>query len=88
MSAISIGPEYCWGEADYSQNVTIKRNTLRNNVLNGSEAGVIFVHGDGAIGNENIKITGNFLDRNYGQTSIYAEDTAGSRHKSVGTDPP
>ena len=77
MSAISIGPEYWWGEADYSQNVTVRGNTLQNNVLNGSEAGVVFVHGDGAIGNENLAITGNRFDRNYGQIAIYAEDTDG-----------
>ena len=79
MSAISIGPEYWWGEADYSQNVTVKGNTLRNNVLNGSDAGVIFVHGDGAMGNRNITITGNHFDRNYGQIAIHAEDTDGIR---------
>ncbi len=79
MSAISIGPEYWWGEADYSQNVILKGNTLRNNVLNGSEAGVIFVHGDGAIGNRNITITSNLFDRNYGQIDIHAEDTDGIR---------
>jgi hypothetical protein len=77
MSAISIGPEYYWGEADYSQNVTVRGNTLRDNVLNGSAAGVVYVHGDGAIGNGNITITGNRFDRNYGQIAIYAEDTDG-----------
>jgi Right handed beta helix region len=79
MSAISIGPEYWWGEADYSHNVIVKGNTLRNNVLNGSGAGVIFVHGDGAIGNKNITITSNLFDMNYGQIGIYAEDTDGIR---------
>ena len=77
MSAISIGPEYYWREADYSQNVTLRGNTLRNNVLNGSGAGVIFVHGEGAIGNKNITITDNRFDRNYGQNAVYAEDTDG-----------
>jgi Right handed beta helix region len=77
MSAISIGPEYYWSEADYSKNVTIRGNTLRNNVLNGSEAGGIFVHGDGAMGNSNLTITGNLFDKNYGQIAIHAEDTDG-----------
>jgi hypothetical protein len=76
-SAISIGPEYYWGEADYSRNVTVRGNTLRNNVLNGSEAGTVFVHGDGAIGNGNIAITGNLFDGNYGQIAVYVEDTDG-----------
>jgi hypothetical protein len=77
MSAISIGPEYSWGEADYSKNVTVRDNKLLNNVLNGSAAGVIFIHGDGAIGNSNLTISDNLFDRNYGQIAIYAEDTDG-----------
>ena len=77
MSAISIGPEYYWGEADYSRNVTVRGNTLRNNVLNGSEAGTIFVHGDGAVGNGNITITNNFFDGNYGRIAIHVADTDG-----------
>ena len=79
MSAISIGPEYFWSEADYSKNVTVRENTLRNNVLNGSKAGVVFVHGDGAMGNGNLTIIGNCFDRNYGQIAIYAENTDGIR---------
>jgi len=79
MSAISIGPEYYWGEADYSRNVNVRGNTLRNNVLNGSEVGTIFIHGDGAIGNGNLAITNNFFDRNYGHAAIYVEDTDGIR---------
>ena len=52
MSAISIGPEYYWNEADYSWNVTVKGNTLRHNGLRNNlrADGVLFVHGDGAIG--------------------------------------
>lgn len=79
MSAISVGPEYWWGEADYSRRVTIRNNTLRNNVLNGSGAGVIFVHGDGAMGNGDLAVVGNRFDRNYGQVAVYAEDTDGLR---------
>ena len=77
MSAISIGPEYFWGEADYSRNVIVRGNTLRNNVLNGSEAGTVFVHGDGAMGNANITIADNLFDSNYGQIALHAEDTDG-----------
>ena len=79
MSAISIGPEYYWGEADYSRNVTVRGNTLRNNVPNGSEAGTVFVHGDGAVGNGNITITNNFFDGNYGRIAVHVEDTDGIR---------
>jgi hypothetical protein len=77
MSAISIGPEYFWGEADYCSNVTVRGNILRNNVLNGSEAGAVYVHGDGAIGNQNITISNNLFDKNYGQIAIHAEYTDG-----------
>jgi hypothetical protein len=77
MSAISIGPEYYWGEADYCNNVIVRGNTLRNNVLNGSDAGVIFVHGDGAIGNRTISISNNLFDTNYGQIALHAEYTDG-----------
>ena len=77
MSAISIGPEYYWNEADYSRHVTVRGNTLRNNVLNGSDAGVIFVHGDGAVGNADINISNNILDKNYGQKNVHVEDTDG-----------
>ena len=77
MSAISIGPEYFWREGDYSQNVTVRGNFLRNNVLNGGAEGVVYVHGEGAIGNRNITIDGNMFDRNYGQNAVYIEDTDG-----------
>lgn len=79
MSAISVGPEYWWGEADYSQHVILRGNTLRNNVLNGSGAGVVFVHGDGAIGNRDIAVEGNRFEENYGEIAVYAEDTDGLR---------
>ena len=78
MSAISIGPEYYWGEADYSRHVIVRGNTLRNNEVNGGDVGTIFVHGDGAVGNADITITGNIFDRNYGQKAVYIEDTDGA----------
>lgn len=67
MSAISIGPEYYWNEADYSWNVTVTGNTLRHNALRNNKYadGVIFVHGDGAIGNRNITISNNHFEENY-----------------------
>lgn len=77
MSAISVGPEYYWGEADYSKNVVIQNNLIRNNVLNGGEAGAVWVHGDGAIGNGNVTIEENNFDRNYGQNTILIEDADG-----------
>ena len=77
MSAISIGPEYYWREGDYSEGVTVRGNFLRNNVLNGGAEGVVYVHGEGAIGNRNITIEGNNFDQNYGQSDVYIEDTDG-----------
>jgi hypothetical protein len=67
MSAISIGPEYYWNEANYSWNVTVadnlfSQNALRNNL---NADGVIFVHGDGAMGNRNITIIRNRFEDNY-----------------------
>ena len=67
MSAISIGPEYFWNEADYCWNVTVEGNKLRHNALRNSVRadGVIFIHGDGAMGNRNIRILSNVFDENY-----------------------
>ena len=67
MSAVSIGPEYAWNEANYCWNVTIKDNVFRKNATrnNVKADGVLFVHGDGAIGNRNIAITNNLFEGNY-----------------------
>ena len=48
-------------------------------MLNGSAAGVVFIHGDGAIGNADITIADNLFDRNYGQTAIHVEYADGVR---------
>jgi len=79
MSAISIGPEYYWNEADYSWNVTITNNTFIHNALrnNLSADGVIFVHGDGAIGNRNITINNNRFEENYSPYMMRIEWTDG-----------
>ena len=77
MSAVSIGPEYWWNEADYCWNVTVAGNAFRHNVLNGSDAGVVLVHGDGAIGNRNIAVCDNRFDENYGFYTINAACTDG-----------
>ena len=77
MSAVSIGPEYWWNEADYCWNVTVAGNTFRHNVLNGSDAGVVLVHGDGAIGNCNVTIRDNRFEENYGLFMIKVECTDG-----------
>ncbi|MGO9108272.1 MAG: right-handed parallel beta-helix repeat-containing protein [Thermoguttaceae bacterium] len=77
MSAVSIGPEYWWNEADYCWKVTVAGNTFRHNVVNGSEAGVVLVHGDGAIGNRNVAIHDNHFEKNYGLFMINTECTEG-----------
>lgn len=64
MAAISIGPEYYWNEADYSQHVVIEGNTLRGNGKSGYGGSAILVHGDGAMGNRDIKIKGNRFEGN------------------------
>lgn len=79
MSAISIGPEYYWSEGDYVRSITVRGNTLRENVLNGSAAGTIFVHGDGAVGNADLTIADNVFDEDYGQTALHIAFTDGAR---------
>ncbi len=77
MSAVSIGPEYWWKEADYSWNVTVAGNVFRHNVLNGSDAGTVLVHGDGAIGNRNVAIRDNRFEENYGIITMNLQWTDG-----------
>lgn len=64
MSAVSLGPEYYWGEADYVQNVTVRNNVIRNCGRAGYGGSAILVHGDGAVGNRNIVIQGNRFHAN------------------------
>ena len=73
MSAISIGPEYYWGEANYCWNVTVSNNIIRNCVKRNGDDGTIFVHGDGAIGNRHIVIRDNTFDTDYGQSIMKLE---------------
>ncbi len=78
MSAVSIGPEYFWNEANYSWNVVVEHNIFRHNVLRNSlDNGVIYVHGEGAIGNRNIKIENNKFDTNFGPNMLKIEWTDG-----------
>ena len=65
QAAVSLGPEYYWGEADYVQNVTVEGNTIRENGKCAYGGGAVLVHGDGAIGNRNITITHNRFVSNY-----------------------
>ena len=65
MSAISLGPEYYWNEADYVKDLTVSGNILRGNGRFGGNAGAVFIHGDGALGNRDITLTGNTFASNY-----------------------
>jgi len=77
MSAISIGPEYYWGEANYCWNVTVSNNVIRNCVKRNGDDATVFVHGDGAIGNRHIIIRDNLFDTDYGQSIMKLEWTDG-----------
>ncbi len=76
QAAVSIGPEYYWGESDYAHNVTVEGNTFRENGLATYGGGTVLVHGDGAIGNRNIVIQNNHFASNY-QGDIDAQWTDG-----------
>ena len=65
MAAISIGPEYYWNEADYSQHVVIEGNTMRGNGQAGYGGGAVLVHGDGAMGNRDITVKNNHFESSY-----------------------
>jgi len=65
MSAISIGPEYYWGESDYSHGVVVEGNTLRGNGKAGYGGSAVLVHGDGAMGNRDISVKNNRFESNY-----------------------
>ncbi len=76
QAAISIGPEYYWGEADYCHNVTVEGNTFRENGIATYGGGAVLVHGDGAVGNRNIIIRNNRFLSNY-QGDVDAQWTDG-----------
>ena len=65
MSAVSVGPEFYWGESDYVHNVTVANNTFRNNGHATYGGATVWIHGDGAMGNSNISVHDNLFDTNY-----------------------
>ena len=77
MSAISIGPEFWWGEAGYCANVVASHNHIRGCVHNNGDQPAMWIHGDGAMGNRNITIADNVFSSCYGQTTIGADWTEG-----------
>ncbi len=65
MSAVSLGPEFYWNEAGYVRHVTIEGNTFRGCGKAGYGGAAIFIHGDGAMGNENITVKDNIFIGNF-----------------------
>lgn len=65
MSAVSLGPEYYWNEANYVRHVVIEGNTIRGNGIAAYGGSAIFIHGDGAVGNRDIVVRDNRFASNY-----------------------
>ncbi len=65
MSAISLGPEYYWGEADYVDSVLVRGNNIQYNGGATYGGAAVWVHGHGAQGNDHILITNNRFFSNY-----------------------
>jgi hypothetical protein len=59
MSAVSLGPEFYWGESNYVHNITISNNVFDHNGIFGVGGACIWAHGEGAVGNQNIVIENN-----------------------------
>ena len=74
QAAISLGPEYGWGEADYVRNVTIAGNVIRGNGRCAYGGGAVLVHGDGAMGNRDIIIRDNRFADYQGDVDIQWAD--------------
>ena len=65
QAAVSLGPEYYWGEANYVKHVSVVGNTMRGNGLATYGGGTVLIHGDGAVGNRDIVIQDNRFIGNY-----------------------
>lgn len=72
MAAVSLGPEYYWNEGDYVRNTRILGNTIEGCGKTGWGGGAILIHGDGAMGNQNVVIQNNRFVSNY-QGEVEAE---------------
>jgi Right handed beta helix region len=70
MSAVSVGPEFWWGEAGYSWDVTVSGNTFLHCDRNNTDQATVYIHGDGAIGNRRIALKSNTFSGCYGTTII------------------
>ena len=65
QAAVSLGPEYYWGEANYVKHVLVADNTMRGNGLATYGGGAVLIHGDGAVGNRDVVVRDNRFVANY-----------------------
>jgi len=65
MSAVSLGPEYYWGEGGYVSRVLVDRNLFDQNGTAGYGGATVLVHGEGAPGNRFITIRANLFKSSY-----------------------
>lgn len=73
-SGISSGPEYYWGEGDYAHGVVVAQNLISSTV----SGPAIWIHGEGAQGNQQITITSNTVIGTYQGDEISVEWTSSS----------
>jgi hypothetical protein len=75
MSAVSLGPEYSWGEADYVHHVRVEDNLIEGNGKAGYGGAACLIHGDGAIGNQDITVHDNrFVGNDQGDFDVQWAD--------------
>jgi len=78
MSGISSGPEYYWNEGDYAHNVTIQRNLFLGNGLEVNGNPMVWIHGEGAQGNQQITIRDNTFAGSIDADEMRVEWTSGA----------
>ena len=75
QAAISLGPEYYWNEANYVKHVLVAGNTIRGNGIATYGGGAVLVHGDGAVGNQDITLQNNrFFSNHQGDVDVQWTD--------------
>ncbi len=77
QAGVSIGPEPWAGEADYVWNSAVKDNVFQENGKDGNTSALL-IHGDKAMGNENLTLTGNSFVSNYGAYALEVQWTNGA----------
>ena len=76
MPGILLGLEgvYGWHEGDYSHNVAIDHNIITGSAY--AYGSALYINGSGSLGNQNITVSNNIFQGNYGQ-GVYANGAAG-----------